>query len=181
MPRSLLRLSLCAAAVLAAALPALAQGGNSVQFFNNTRIVGAPVENAVCFFCNLDAQTEVNGNLVVFFGHARANAPVHGNIVNFFSSTTVPTNVPVDGNVVNFFGRTRLEDGVHIGGNMVSMFAEADISPAASVSGNRVLFPFWLFLCPVLLVAAVLYVILRELRDRRIRAYAYRPPYPPRP
>ncbi len=175
MTRSLLRLSLCAAAIFAVALPALAQS-NSVQFFSNTNIPqGQPVGNAVCFFCNVDVQAEVNGNLVVFFGHARTASAVHGNVVTFFGNTTVQPSVTVDQNVVNFFGRTRIEDSAHVGGNMVSMFGDAEIAPTAIISGNHVLFSFWLFLGPVLLLAAALYIILHELRQRRYRAY---PPPP---
>jgi hypothetical protein len=175
----LLSLCLCAAAFLCLAAPARAED-DSVEFFSDVHIApGKPVQNAVCFFCSIDVESKVNGNLVTFFSDVHVGSDVHRNMVNFFSSVTARPNVSIRQNAVNFFSDVQLKDGVHVGENVVAMFGVTEISPAATVSGNRVLFPFWLFGGPMMLLGPMIYYIMRELKYRRYRDWLRQQPLPP--
>jgi hypothetical protein len=169
------------AALFAAAPPAHADNGNSVQFFTHLRIEpGKTVENAVCFFCSIDAEGEINGNLVVFFGNARVKSAVHQNMVSFFSDVTTLPNASIDQNSVNIFSHLRVDENVHIGQNVVAIFASTDIARSATIDGNRVLFPFWLFGIPAVLLGFIIYAIVNAIRERHYRAHMANYPYPPR-
>ena len=166
----MLCLTLCAAALLLVAPPAHAQDNNSVQFFTDLRVdPGKPVENAVCLFCSVHAEGEINGNLVVIFGNAHIGTAVHQNVVSIFSSVTAAPNASIEQNVVNIFGKVRLGDGAHVGQNIVALFGATQFAPSSVVDGNRVIMPFWLFGIPTLLIGLVIYVIVREVRERRYR------------
>lgn len=165
----LLCFTLCAAAFLGLAVPARADS-NSVQFFTDLRVdQGKPVENAVCFFCSVHAQGEINGNLVILFGNAQIGSAVHQNVVSIFSSVDALPNASIDQNLVNIFGSVRLGDGAHVDQNVVAMFGATQFAPSSTVGGNRVIFPFWIFGIPALLLGLLIYVLVRELRDRRYR------------
>jgi hypothetical protein len=165
----LLSFTLCATAFLGVAVPARADS-NSVQFFTDLRVQqGKPVENAVCFFCSVHAEGEVNGNLVILFGNAHINSTVHQNVVSIFSSVTALPNANIDQNLVNIFGSVRLGDSAHVGQNVVAMFGVTEFAPSAAVDGNRVIFPFWLFGIPTVLFGLLIYVIVRAVRERRMR------------
>ena len=165
----LLTLCLTVAAFLGVAVPAHANS-NSVQFFTDLHVdQGKPVENAVCFFCSVHAEGEINGNLVILFGNAHIGSAVHQNVVSIFSSVTAQPNASLDQNVVNIFGSLRLGDNAHVGQNIVGLFGATEFSPTAVIDGNRVIMPFWLFGIPTLLIGLVIYVIVRELRERRYR------------
>jgi hypothetical protein len=164
----LLILCLCAASFLCLAVPARAEG-NSVQFFTDLRVApDKPVENAVCFFCSVHAEGEINGNLVILFGNAHVNSTVHQNVVSIFSSVTALPNATIDQNLVNIFGSVRLGDGAHVGQNLVAMFGVTQQASSATVDGNRVIFPFWLFGIPALLLGLLIYTIVHRARERRL-------------
>ena len=165
----LLSFTLCAAALLGVAVPARADS-NSVQFFTDLRVApDKPVENAVCFFCSVHADGEVNGNLVILFGNAQINSTVHQNVVSIFSSVTALPNANIDQNLVNIFGSVRLGESAHVAQNVVAMFGVTEFAPSATVDGNRVIFPFWIFCIPAVLFGLMIYVIVRALRERRMR------------
>ena len=164
----LLCLSLCLAAFLGLAVPARADS-NSVQFFTDLRVEqGKPVENAVCFFCSVHADGEINGNLVILFGNAHISSTVHQNVVSIFSSVTALPNTEIGQNLVNIFGAVRLGDNAHVGQNVVALFGSTAFVPSATVDGNRVIFPFWIFCIPPVL-GLLIYVLVRELGGRRMR------------
>ena len=165
----LLCLTLCTAAFLGLAVPARADN-NSVQFFTDLRVApDKPVENAVCFFCSVHADGDVNGNLVILFGNAHIGSTVHQNVVSIFSSVTALPNASIDQNLVNIFGKVRLGDSTHVGQNVVAMFGSTEFAPSATIDGNRVIFPFWIFGIPAVLLGLLIYVLVRELRERRMR------------
>jgi hypothetical protein len=62
---------------------------------------------------------------------------------------------------------------------MVSMFGVTHVASSASVHGSNVLFPFWVFAGPMLLIGAFVYWIVRSIRERQFRAYMAHYPYPP--
>ena len=165
----LLCLTLCTAAFLALAVPARADS-NSVQFFTDLRVTpDKPVENAVCFFCSVHAEGEIHGNLVILFGNAHISSTVHQNVVSIFSSVTALPNTSIDQNLVNIFGSVHLGENAHVGQNLVAIFGVTAFAPTAAIDGNRVIFPFWLFGIPALLIGLLIYVLVRELRERRYR------------
>ncbi len=165
----LLCLTLCAAALLFMATPARADS-NSIQFFTDLRVEpDKPVENAVCFFCSVHAEGEINGNLVILFGNAHISSAVHQNVVSIFSSVNAQSDASIEQNLVNIFGKVRLGDNAHVGQNVVALFGMTEFSPSSVIDGNRVLLPFWVFGIPTLLFGLVIYVIVRELRERRYR------------
>ena len=165
----LLTLTLCAAALLFVAAPARAQN-DRVQFFSNIHIgPNDTANNAVCFFCSVDAEGPVNGNIVAFFSHVNVRTTVDQNVVSFFSNMNVLPGSSVDQNLVTMFGSVHVDNGAHVGQNAVTMFGSFYAADSASIDGNRVYFPFWLFGIPTLLIGLVIYVIVREVRERRYR------------
>lgn len=175
----LLCLSLCAAALLTAAIPARAQG-DSVQFFNNIHIpAGSAVHDAVCFFCSVHAEGDVNGDLVVFFGNVRLDSTAHHDVVAFFSSVSATDNAAIAHDFVTFFSDVHLGRNVSVGEDMVAMFSNVHADSPVTIHGSHVSFPFWIFGGPLLILIAVVIIVVRELRARRYRAYA--PPHYPFP
>jgi hypothetical protein len=165
----LLTFTLCAAAFLSVAAPARAQN-DRVQFFSNIHVgPNDTAGNAVCFFCSVDAEGPVNGNIVAFFSHVSVHSTVDQNVVSFFSKMNVLPGSTVHQNLVTMFGSVRVENGAHVDQNAVTMFGSFYAADSASIDGNRVYFPFWFFGIPALLLGLVIYVIVRELRERRYR------------
>ena len=121
MKRTLL-LSLLAAAFALAASPARANQ-DAVQFGSDIDIsAGNPVHDAVCFFCSVHAEGEVNGDIVVFFGNIHLDGDAHHDVVDFFGNITAADNSSVGGDMVNFFGSARLGENVTVAKDMVTMF-----------------------------------------------------------
>lgn len=169
------------AGLLLAVSPSARADNDNVHFFNDIHVpAGATVQDAVCFFCSLDADGEVNGSAVVFFGSVRLGSDVHSDVVNFFGSTTARDNVTIDGDLVNFFGSVRLGENARVGGDMVSMFGGTHLASTATVRGDKVQFPFVVFGVPAVVLGLLIYAIVAAVRERRYRAYAAQYPSPPR-
>lgn len=173
---------LLTAALFSFALPAFADR-DAVQFGSNIRVSkGSSVHDAVCFFCSVDAEGEIQGNVVVFFGDVRLSGKADHDVVNFFGKVRADDNASIGGDLVSMFGVLRLGENVSVGKDMVAMFGGVHAASTVTVAGNRVAQPFWLFLGPLLLVGAVIFLIVREVRARRparFAAYPYPPPPPP--
>ena len=101
--------------------------------------------------------------------HAHIGNAVRQNVVSIFSSVTAQPNASIEQNLVNIFGKVRLSDGAHVGQNVVALFGATQFAPSSTIDGNRVMLPFWLFGIPTLLIGLVIYVIVREVRERRYR------------
>ena len=109
MKRGLLCLCLLTATLGALAFPAHASK-DEVQFGGSIHVPrDATIHDAVCFFCDVDADGVVDGDIVVFFGDVHI-----GNAANH--------------DVVNFFGSIKADEDAHIGQNMVSMFCPMSVS-----------------------------------------------------
>ena len=176
----LLHITLLSVAVAAFALPAYANN-DIVQFGSNIDVApDATVHDTVCFFCSVNDRGTVNGDIVVFFGSVHIDGHANHDVVNFFGSVTAADNSSVGQDLVSMFGSVRLGENVTVGKDLVGMFGGARIASTATVGGNRVIQPGWVFWGPLLVIALVVIVIVRELRSQRRRAYMRGFPYPPR-
>ena len=180
MQRRFLAHCLLGAALAVAAVPAHANQ-DAVQFFNNIEVTAdSPVHDAVCFFCNVHDDGEVNGDIVVFFGDVRINGQAHHDVVNFFGSVTAADNSSIGGDLVSFFGSVRLGENVSVARDMVAMFGSVHNSSSVSIGRDHVIFSPWIFFGPLLLIFMVIFVIIHEVRAHRQRRFAIACPFPPR-
>ncbi len=179
--RRILAVFVVVAALAAAAVPAHANQ-DAVQFFNNIDITpDTPAHDAVCFFCNVQADGEVAGDIVVFFGNVYLNGQAHHDVVNFFGHITATDNSSIEHNAVSIFGGIRLGENAHVGRDMVCIFGSAHVPPSATVGGDRVGIPGLILYGPAIVIFLIVWVIMREVRcsrQRRWMAGGY--PYPPR-
>jgi len=180
MQKRFLALCLFGAVLAVAAVPACAED-DAVQFFNNIEVTSdAPVHDAVCFFCNVDAHGEVRGDIVVFFGNVRLDGQAHQDVVNFFGNVTAADNSAIGGDLVSFFGSIRLGENVRVNQDMVAMFGTVHTPASVSIGQDHVVFPPWIFFGPLLIVFFIVFVIVHEVRARRERRFMQAYPFPPR-
>lgn len=165
-----------ASAVQAHATKDEVQFGSTIHVARDTSI-----HDAVCFFCDVDADGTVEGDIVVFFGDVHIANSANHDVVNFFGSIKADDNAHIGQDVVSMFGSVRLGDDVSIGKDLVAMFGGGvRAAESVSVGGDRVIQPAWVFWGPLMVIALVVILVLRELRMNRRRAYM-RYPIPPRP
>ncbi len=181
MKRRLFYLCLLLAAVGALALPAHASK-DEVQFGSTIRVPrDASIHDAVCFFCDVDAEGTVEGDIVVFFGDVHVGSSANHDVVNFFGIIRADDNAHVGQSVVSMFGSMRLGEDVSIGKDLVAMFGGGlRVADSVSVGGDRVIEPAWLFWGPLLIIALLIILVVREIRAHRRRAFMHYP-IPPRP
>ena len=160
--------------------PARAEN-DAVQFFNNIEVTpDAPVDDAVCFFCNVDAHGDVRGDIVVFFGNVRLDGQAHQDVVNFFGNVTAADNSAIGGDLVSFFGSIRLGENVRVNQDLVAMFGTVHSPASVSVGQDHVVFSPWIFFAPLLIIFLIVFVIVHEVRAHRERRFAQAYPFPPR-
>ncbi len=180
MHRRVLALCLFGGALALAASQARAES-DAVQFFNNIQVTpDAPVNDAVCFFCNVDAHGDVKGDIVVFFGNVRLDGQAHQDVVNFFGSVTAADNSAIGGDLVSFFGSIRLGENVRVNQDMVAMFGTVHNSASVSIGQDHVVFSPWILFGPLLIIFLIIFVIVHEVRARRERRFMQAYPLPPR-
>jgi hypothetical protein len=165
------------------AMPSLARADDdAVQFFRNIEVTpDTPVHDAVCFFCSVDAEGRINGDTVVFFGDIRLNGDAKKDVVSFFGSVSAAEGSTIGGDLVSFFGSVRLGNNVRVHKDVVAMFGTVHAPPSVSFGHDRVVFSPWIFWGPLLVVFLVIYVIVHEVRVRRMRHFAAGYPMPPVP
>jgi hypothetical protein len=180
MTQRILALCLVAAAFAAASVPAHADR-DVVQFGSNITVArDASVHDAVCFFCSVDAEGEVDGDLVVFFGSIHIAGAANHDVVNFFGSIKADDGASIGQNLVSFFGSVRLGENVTVGKDMVSMFGVLRAPSSASVGGDRVVQPGWVLWIPLLFIALVVFLVVHEYRAYRRRLVLRGYPFPPK-
>jgi hypothetical protein len=181
MARRLLVFTLFVAALAAAPLSARADD-DSVQFFHNIDITpDMPAGDAVCFFCSVHLEGKANGDIVVFFGNVRIAGEAHQDVVTFFGNVSATSGSSIGGDLVTFFGPVHLGDDVKIGGDMVTIFSPVH-APSVAVHGDRVGLSPWIIFAPFLVIFFIVWLIVHEIRGRRMRmAAAGYPMYPPMP
>ena len=172
MLRRILLLSLLAG-VFAIAAPARAET-DTVQFFHDIHVLpGAPVDDVVCFFCNLRADGPVNGDIVVFFGSVRIDGQTAaGDVVDFFGSVRVEDNSSVMGDLLHIAGPTRLGNNVYLGSDFTALFSDVANTPSTRIIGDRMVIPAWMLLFPlffaILVVALIAYAVQVRRRPRLV-------------
>ena len=162
MSRKLFALCLVTAALAAAPSCARAED-DAVQFFNNINITpDSPVQDAVCFFCNVHADGKVNGDIVVFFGNVRLSGHAQGDIVDFFGSVTAAGDSTIGGDLVTFFGPVHLGDNVKVGGDLVTIFGPTHTASTVAIGGDHVSLSPWIIFAPFLVIFLIVYLIVHE-------------------
>ena len=180
MKRRLFCLCLLAVSLGAIALPAYASK-DEVQFGTTIRVPrDASIHDAVCFFCDVEADGTVEGDIVVFFGDVHIGNAANHDVVNFFGNITADDNAHIGQDMVSMFGGIRLGEDVSVGKDLVAMFGSMRAGESVTVGGERVVQPAWIFWGPLLFIALVVILLVHEFRNRRRQAYL-RYPYPPRP
>ncbi|MFP5275518.1 MAG: hypothetical protein ACLGPM_00260 [Acidobacteriota bacterium] len=165
------------AGVFAAVTPLRAET-DTVQFLKNIHVMpGAPINDGVCFFCDVRADGPVNGDLVVFFGSVRINGQtVSGDVVDFFGTVRVEDNSSVMGDVVHIVGPTHLGNNVFLGSDLTGLFSNVQSTLSTRIVGDRMVIPEWVLLVPlffaILVVALIAFAIQARRRPRLV--------YPPR-
>jgi hypothetical protein len=177
----LLALILLLATIAAVPTPARASE-DAVSFGSNIRVApNAAVHDAVCFFCNVYDEGEVKGDIVVFFGNVHIAQKADRDVVNFFGRVSADDNATVGQDMVNFFGGIRLGENVSVGKDMVAMFGSVRAPASVTVGADRVVQPPWLLFGPLVVIALIVIVIVREFRAHQRRQWMKYYSYPPRP
>jgi hypothetical protein len=169
MHRRLLALCLFGAALAAAALPARAES-DAVQFFTNIEVTpDNPVQDAVCFFCNVYLNGKVEGDVVVMFGNIRLNGTAPHDVVSLFGNVTAGDGAQVGGDLVSIFGSVRLGNNVSVGQDLVCIFGDLRKAGSVTVGGDRVTIPGLVLYAPLLVLVLLIWLLVYELRTRRER------------
>jgi len=178
--RRILGVFLAAAALAAAAKPALANQ-DAVEFFHDINIVpDTPAHDVVCFFCNVRVDGQVMGDIVDFFGDVYINGQAHHDVVNFFGRITAADDSSIGHDAVSIFGGIRLGENVRVGRDMVCIFGSVHAPGSATVGGDRVGIPGLILYAPAIVIFLIVWIIVHESRaSRRRRWMAGGYPYPP--
>jgi hypothetical protein len=179
MIQRMLTVCLLAAAFAVTATPARADR-DAVQFGSNINIgPDAEVHDAVCFFCSVNVQGKVTGDIVVFFGNIHLAGDAQHDVVNFFGKVTAENGASIEKDLVSFFGVIRLSENVAIGKDMVAMFGSVHAPESVTVGNDRVIQPGWVLWGPLLFIALIVILIVREYRAYRrrliLRGYQFPP------
>jgi hypothetical protein len=175
----LLAYSLLGAALAAASTPAFA-GNDAVQFGSNIHVArDTAVHDAVCFFCSVKVDGEVQGDVVVFFGNIHLAGNADHDVVSFFGKVTAEDGVSIGQDLVSFFGGIRLGKNVSVGKDMVAIFGVVHAPDSVTVGKDRVVQPYWIFFGPMILVGLVVILVVREFRAHRRRVLLGGYPLPP--
>jgi hypothetical protein len=176
-----LLLTFCLFAALFAAQPTRAEG-DAVQFGSNINVArDATVQDAVCFFCSVNVEGKVTGDVVVFFGNVHIAGDAQHDVVNIFGRVTAENDTAIGNDLVSVMGAVRLGENVSVGKDLVEVFGWLRAPATVSVGGDRVVQPPWIFWGPVLLIALIIFVVVREYRTYRRRLAQDGYPFPPRP
>jgi hypothetical protein len=179
MMKPTLAVCLLAAAFAAAATPAYADR-DAVHFFSDIQVSPATtVHDAVCFFCSVRDEGEVEGDIVVFFGNVHIAGKADHDVVNFFGKVSADDNAQIGQDLVSFFGAIRLGQNVSVGKDMVSMFGFTRVPASVSVGHDRVAMPFFILFAPLILVGLVVIFVVHQVRAHRRRQFLNAYNFPP--
>ena len=162
MKRRLLNVCLFTAVFGAFAIPP-APAKDEVQFGSTIHVPrDASIHDAVCFFCDVDADGTVEGDIVVFFGNVHIATAANHDVVNFFGSVKADDNAHIGQDMVSMFGAIRLGENVTVGKDMVAMFGSLRAADSVTVGGDRVVQPAWIFWGPLFIIALVIIVVVQK-------------------
>jgi hypothetical protein len=174
-----LAICLLGAALAAAATPAYADR-DAVHFFSDIHVdPDATVHDAVCFFCSVENDGEVEGDTVVLFGNIHIAGKADHDVVNFFGEVSADDDSQIGNDLVSFFGEIHLGQSVSVGRDMVSMFGFITAPESVSVGHDRVAMPFFILLAPLVLVGLIVILVVREFRAYRRRQFLNAYNFPP--
>lgn len=181
MTRRLLSALLLFSAFLLAATPARANN-DAVQFASNIVVPeGHSIHDAVCFFCNVNAQGIIDHDVVVIFGNVHIAHESRHDVVVIFGGVRVDDDASITHDLVNIFGNVHLGDNASVGNDVVVMFGGLHAADSANIGGNRVAQPIWVFWTPLLILGLIISLIVREIRASHRRRYFAMYGYPPMP
>jgi len=170
---------LLAAVIAAAGTPARADN-DAVHFGSNINVpAGMTVHDAVCFFCSVNVEGNVNGDVVAFFGHVHIAGAAHHDVVNFFGGVSADDGAAIGQDLVSFFGGVRLGENATVGHDMVVMVGSAQVANSAVISHDTVVQPGWVLDFPLALLVGLFIFVVYELRAYRRRQYFRQFPFPP--
>ena len=170
---------LLAAALAAAGTPARADN-DAVHFGSNINVpAGMTVHDAVCFFCSVNVEGQVNGDVVAFFGHVHIAGAANHDVVNFFGGVSADDGATIGQDLVSFFGGVRLGENASVGHDMVVMVGSAQVANSANVAHDTVIQPGWIVDFPLILLVGLFIFAVYELRVWRRRQYLRQFPFPP--
>jgi hypothetical protein len=156
---------------------------DAVQFGYD--IIVAPnhsVHDAVCFFCSVHADGEVEGDIVVFFGGVYVNGTAHRDVVNFFGRTRLADSAIVERDLVNFFGSVRAGNNAQVGRSLVIILGNLRAPESFSIGQDKFILPGFLLWIPFLIFATIVIVIVRAIHGwQRRRSFYAGYPIPPQP
>jgi hypothetical protein len=169
--KTFLAVCLFGAMLTAAATPAYADG-DAVHFFSDIHIApDTTVHDAVCFFCSVYNEGEVQHDTVVFFGSVHIAGKANHDVVNFFGNVSADDNVEIGGDLVSFFGAIHLGQNVSVGKDMVSMFGFVHAPESVSVGHDRVTMPFIVVIAPLVFLGLIVILIVHQVRAYRRRQF----------
>jgi len=155
---------------------------DSVQFFTNIHVdADQQVHDAVCFFCNVEAEGKVTGDVVVLFGNIDIAGADQHDVVSIFGNVTGDDDAAIDNDLVSIFGSVRLGDHVHVGRDLVAIFGSLQTGEGVTVGRDRVVQPGVVLFGPFFLLVIVFIVVIREFRCARRRQFLRGYGYPPHP
>lgn len=185
MPQRFSLALLLLSALLFTATPAHANR-DAVQFGSNIVVPeGQSVHDAVCFFCSVNANGDIDHDVVVFFGNVHIAHQSKHDVVVFFGTVRADDDAAIGHDMVNFFGNIRLGENVTVGNDVVVMFGGLRAADSASIAGSSFAQPIWVFWTPLIILGLIITLIVREVRAvhrrRFYAAYGYPPNMPPPP
>ena len=183
MTQRLFSVFLLASALLLTAAPARAEK-DAVQFGSNIVVPeGHTIHDAVCFFCSVRAQGDIDHDVVVFFGNVHIAHQSKHDVVVFFGTIRAENDASIGHDMVNFFGSTHLGENVSVGGDAVVMFGSLHAADTVNIAGSRVAQPIWVFWTPLIVLGLIITLIVHEVRSYQRRRYfaAYGYPQVPQP
>ena len=168
-------------AALAAAAAPMRADNDAVHFGTNIYVApNSTVHDAVCFFCNVNAEGTVKGDVVVFFGSVRLAGNAEHDVVDFFGGVDAEDGAAVGRDLVSFFGMVQLGDDVSVGHDLVALMGSFRAADSVNVGNDRVVQPGWILDFPLIAMIILLLFAVREYRLwRRRQLYRGYPYYPP--
>jgi hypothetical protein len=176
----MLALCLLGSAFAAAAIPAYADR-DAVHIFSNVYVApDSTVHDAVCIFCNVNVEGEVQGDVVSIFGTVHIASKADHDVVSIFGGVSADDDARISGDMVSIFGMVRLGENVSIGKDMVAMFGIVHAPDSVTVGHDRVSMPGIVLSAPLLFLGLIVILIVREYRAYRRRQYFAAYNFPPR-
>jgi hypothetical protein len=178
--RSVLIALLLAFFVYGSARQACAEG-DVVRFGQRIHVAENDVAgDVVCFFCSVQVDGRVNGDVVAFFGNVHVKGQAQHDLVDFFGRIHVEKDALVGEDLVSVLGSVQIGENASVGQDLVALFGFLNVAESAVVGGDRVILSGWLIGIPLLIVALIVFVLVREYRTYRRRLAVQGYPFPPR-